>query len=84
MGLADAEIYHKRAWACLREASDDPDEGRRAILATAAITWETLAKNLEDRANHVIDHSVSHDEKDEDWLKVEVANAWATSLARRY
>jgi hypothetical protein len=41
-------------------------------------------KDLEDRANRGIDHSVSSDEKDEDWLRVEIVSAWAASLARRY
>jgi hypothetical protein len=80
---SEAETYHKRAWACLREANEDADEGRRAILTTAAITWETLAKHLEEREYRVIDE-VASDEQDGDWLRVEIANARAASLARRY
>ena len=37
--------------ACLRKANQGDDEGRRAILATAAFTWETLANDIDDAAN---------------------------------
>jgi hypothetical protein len=66
------------------EGQQGLNEGRRAILATAAITWETLAKDLEEREHRVIEPSASSDERDENWLRVEIANAWAAKLARRY
>jgi hypothetical protein len=78
---ADVDAYHQRAWACLRKANRDADEGRRAILTTAAITWETLAKDLEEREHRVIDEP---DEKDEDWLRAEIASAWAAKLVQRF
>jgi len=65
MRQGDAEAYHQRAWACLREANKDTHEGRRAILATAAITWETLANDLEARANRLIDDESSSVDEDE-------------------
>jgi hypothetical protein len=50
----EAEACHKRAWACLRAADHESHKGRRAILISAAYTWETLAQEI-DKADRKVD-----------------------------
>jgi hypothetical protein len=51
----EAEACHKRAWACLRTADHENHQGRRAILISAAYTWETLAQEIDEAADREVD-----------------------------
>ena len=79
----EAEVYHKRAWACLREASYENDEARRAILVSAACTWETLAKEIDEAADRSVEHITLPPDDDERWLLIEIVRAWTVKRAAR-
>jgi hypothetical protein len=82
MQRADACIYHQRAWSCLQKANREREKGRRAILTTAALTWQTIAKDIEDTAVREIQHATQLVEEAHDgWLRVELATAQVSELA---
>jgi hypothetical protein len=85
MQHADAGIYHERAWSCLQKANFERDKGRRAILATAAFTWRTIARDIEDAAVREIQHATQLvDEAHDGWLRVELAIAQVSELATTF
>lgn len=85
MRHADADIYHQRAWNCLQKANREPNEGRRAILTTAAFTWRTIALDIEDAAVWQIQQATQlMDDAHEGWLRAELAIAQVGKLATAF
>ena len=77
----EGEACHERAWACLRAADHEHDKGRRAILVSAAYTWETLAREIDEAADREVEHMNLAGDGDESWLLVEIARALAARRA---
>lgn len=57
MRFIKAETCHKRAWACVQAADHENDQGRRAVLISAAYTWETLAREIDEAADREVERT---------------------------
>jgi hypothetical protein len=49
--------------------------GTARNLGDCGITWETLAKNIDEAVDRKIEHTISSRDEDDDWLRVEIASA---------